>query len=202
MRTGPPADRQTGRGVGSKHRKTAPHNHQHNPQSANYWAPLTRQRYHKAHRPQRPSERSDPTQSANGRTGDCPGPRKETATRRNVTRGGGGGQPPSAYRPPRTPFGMPQRDRHSEGMPPRMPGHLVPLQRHAGPGGCPPYRPGLLQIAWSWTCAAATAVTCSSGRRKATSSPKRRPSSARVCRCATLRERVPRCALRGSQHRR
>ena len=33
------------------------------------------------------AERSDPTQHAKGRTGDCPGPRKETATRRNVTRG-------------------------------------------------------------------------------------------------------------------
>ena len=34
------------------------------------------------------AERSDPTQHAKGRTGDCPGPRKETTTRRNVTRGG------------------------------------------------------------------------------------------------------------------
>ena len=40
------------------------------------------------HRPQRPTERSDPTQHAKRRTGDCPGPRKETATRRTVTRGG------------------------------------------------------------------------------------------------------------------
>ena len=30
----------------------------------------------------------DPTQHAKGRTGDCPGARKETATRRNVTQGG------------------------------------------------------------------------------------------------------------------
>ena len=29
----------------------------------------------------------DPAQHAKGRTGDCPGPRKETTTRRNVTRG-------------------------------------------------------------------------------------------------------------------
>ena len=36
----------------------------------------------------RPTERSDPTQHAKGRTGDCPGPRKETTTRRNVTQGG------------------------------------------------------------------------------------------------------------------
>ena len=40
---------------------------------------------HKEHRPQRPSQRSDPTQHAKGRAGDCPGPRKESATRRNVT---------------------------------------------------------------------------------------------------------------------
>ena len=36
-----------------------------------------------------PSERSDPTQHAKGRMGDRPGPRKGTATRRNVTRGVG-----------------------------------------------------------------------------------------------------------------
>ena len=46
------------------------------------------------HRPQRPTERSDPTQHAEGRPGDCPGPRKETATRRNVPRGWGGVDPP------------------------------------------------------------------------------------------------------------
>ena len=90
-----------------------PRNHQHHPQYPNYWAPLTRKRHippHPAqpqhtnrwaprtqkrhqqeHRPQRPTERNDPTQHAKGRTGDCPGPRKGTTTRRNVTRGGGGG---------------------------------------------------------------------------------------------------------------
>ena len=35
-----------------------------------------------------PVERSNPTQHAKGRTGDCSGPRKETTTRRNVTQGG------------------------------------------------------------------------------------------------------------------
>ena len=30
-------------------------------------------------------------QHAEGRTGDCPGPRKGATTRRNVTQGGGGG---------------------------------------------------------------------------------------------------------------
>ena len=74
---------------GSRHRKTAPATTSTTPS-----APITptRQRHHKAHRPQRPTERSDPTQHAKGRTGDCPGPRKGTATRRNVTQGGGGGQ--------------------------------------------------------------------------------------------------------------
>ena len=43
-------------------------------------------------RPQRPTESSDPMQHAKGRTGDCPGPRKETTTRRNVTQGGRGFQ--------------------------------------------------------------------------------------------------------------
>ena len=60
------------------------------PQHTNDWAPRTRKRHQQEHRPQRPTERSDPTQHAKGRTGDCPGPRKETTTRRNVTQGGGG----------------------------------------------------------------------------------------------------------------
>ena len=34
-----------------------------------------------------PTESSDPTQHAKGRTSDCPGPRKDTTTRRNVTQG-------------------------------------------------------------------------------------------------------------------
>ena len=90
--------------------KRPPGNNQHNPQYANYWAPLTHKRHippHSAqpqhtnywaprtrkqhqqeHRPQRPSERSDPTQHAKGRPGECPGPRKRTTTRRNVTQGG------------------------------------------------------------------------------------------------------------------
>ena len=57
------------------------------PQHTNYWAPRTRKRHQQEHRPQRPSECSAPTQHAKGRTGDCPGPRKEATTRRNVTRG-------------------------------------------------------------------------------------------------------------------
>ena len=55
---------------------------------SNHWAPRTRKRHLQEHRPQRPSESSDPTQHAKGRTGDYPGPHKETTTRRNVTRGG------------------------------------------------------------------------------------------------------------------
>ena len=49
----------------------------------------TRKRHQQEHWPQRPTECSDPTQHAKGRTGDCPGPRKGATTRRTVTRGGG-----------------------------------------------------------------------------------------------------------------
>ena len=58
------------------------------------WAPRTRKRHQQEHRPQRPTERSDPTQHAKGRTGDCPGPRKGATTRRTVTQGGGTSPPP------------------------------------------------------------------------------------------------------------
>ena len=67
-------------------RHTMPHSAQ--PQHTNYWAPRPRKRHQQEHRPQRPTERSDPTQHAKGRTGDCPGPRKGATTRRNVTQGG------------------------------------------------------------------------------------------------------------------
>ena len=97
---------------GRQKQSNDPGNNQHNPQYANYWAPLThkrhpphpaqprhtndwaprtRKRHQQEHRPQRPTERSDPTQHAKGRTGDCPGPRKGATTRRNVTQGVGGG---------------------------------------------------------------------------------------------------------------
>ena len=74
-------------------------------QHTNYWAPRTRKRHQQEHRPQRPTKRSDPTQHANGRTGDCPGPRKGATTRRNVTEGGGGGAagPWDTNSPPRPP---------------------------------------------------------------------------------------------------
>ena len=68
-------------------RHILPHSAQ--PQHTNYWAPRTRKRHQQEHRPQRPTERSDPTQHAKGRAGDRPGPRKGATTRRNVTRGGG-----------------------------------------------------------------------------------------------------------------
>ena len=96
---------------GQQKQSNDPGNNQHNPQYANYWAPLThkrhipphsaqprhtnhwaprtRKRHRQEHRPQRPTESSDLTQHAKGRTGDCPGPRKGTATGRNVTQGGG-----------------------------------------------------------------------------------------------------------------
>ena len=43
---------------------------------------------HPFRRLQRPTESSDLTQHAKGRTGDRPGPRKGATTRRNVTQGG------------------------------------------------------------------------------------------------------------------
>ena len=61
--------------------------HPAQPQHTNHWAPRTRKRHQQEHRLQRPTERSDPTHCAKGRTDDCPGPCKETTTRRNVTRG-------------------------------------------------------------------------------------------------------------------
>ena len=62
--------------------------HPAQPRHTNYWAPRTRKRHQQEHRPQRPTESSNPTQHAKGRAGDCPGPRNETTTRRNVTQGG------------------------------------------------------------------------------------------------------------------
>ena len=59
------------------------------PQYTDHWAPRTRKRHQQEHRMQRPTESSNLTQHAKGRTGDCSGPRKETTTRRNVTQGGG-----------------------------------------------------------------------------------------------------------------
>ena len=82
----------------TRRRHTIPHPAQ--PQHTNHWAPGTRKRHQQEHRPQRPTERSDPTQHAKGRAGDCPGPRKGATTRRTVTqglggsRGGGGGGNP------------------------------------------------------------------------------------------------------------
>ena len=78
--------------------------HSAQPLHTNHWAPRTRKRHQQERRPQRPSERSDPTQHAKGRMGDCPGPRKGTATRRNVTQGGGRpglARAPNNPRPPR-----------------------------------------------------------------------------------------------------
>ena len=75
----------------TRKRHIPPHSAQ--PQHTNYWAPRTQTRHQQEHRPQRPTERSDPTQHAKGRTGDCPGLRKGTTTGWNVTQGGGGRLP-------------------------------------------------------------------------------------------------------------
>ena len=81
--------------LGAANAQILPHSAQ--PDHTNHGAPRTRKRYQQEHQPQRPTERSDPTQHAEGRKGDCPGPRKETTTRRNVTQGGwvGGSRPPT-----------------------------------------------------------------------------------------------------------
>ena len=70
----------------TRKRHTMPHSAQS--QHTKYWAPRTRKQHQQEHRLQRPTERSNPTQHAKGRTGECPGPRKGATTRRNVTQGG------------------------------------------------------------------------------------------------------------------
>ena len=87
----------------TRKRHTMPHSAQ--PQHTNYWAPRTRKRHQQEHRPQRPTESSNLTQHAEGRTGDCPGPREGTTTRRNVTQGGKGAAPSAG----RLPYSPPQR---------------------------------------------------------------------------------------------
>ena len=63
--------------------------HPAQPQHTNDGAPRTRKRHQQEHRPQQPTERSDPTQHAKGRAGDCPGPHKETTQPDGVSHGGG-----------------------------------------------------------------------------------------------------------------
>ena len=86
--------------VGSENRQTPPQQPAQ-PRHTNYWAPLThkrhlpqpaqprytndgapqtRKQHQQEHRPQQPTKRSDLTQHAKGRMGDCPRPRKQTAT--------------------------------------------------------------------------------------------------------------------------
>ena len=84
----------------TRKRHILPHSAQS--QHTNYWAPRTRKQHQQEHRPQRPTESSNPTQHAKGRTGDRPGPRKETTTRRNVTQGRGRGVGMGAVLKPRT----------------------------------------------------------------------------------------------------
>ena len=66
------------RGVGSENRETTPATTSTAP------VPTTGLPY-PGNDTTRNTGRSDPTQHAEGRTGDCPRPRKETATRQNVT---------------------------------------------------------------------------------------------------------------------
>ena len=83
----------------TRKRHTMPHSAQ--PQHTNYWAPRTRKRHQQEHRPQRPTESSNRTQHAKGRTGDCPGPVKKQQPDGMSHRGGGGqGRSLYAYPPP------------------------------------------------------------------------------------------------------
>ena len=122
----------------TRKRHTMPHSVQ--PQHTNDGAPRTRKRHQQEHRPQRPTERSDPTQHAKGRTGDCPGPRKGATTRRNVTRGGGG---TNASAPPqRVPHGRTRALPVSSA--PRSPASRPPPRRspaRRSTGPRPPARP-------------------------------------------------------------
>ena len=76
-----------GGGFGPTHKQHPPQPAQ--PRHTNDAALRTRKQHQQERKPQQPTKRSDPMQHAKGRTGDCPGPRKETAPRRNVTQGGG-----------------------------------------------------------------------------------------------------------------
>ena len=51
--------------------------HPAQPQHTNHWSQRTQKRHQHEHRPQRPTESSDPTQHAERRTGDCPCPVKK-----------------------------------------------------------------------------------------------------------------------------
>ena len=126
----------------TRKRHTMPHSAQ--PQHTNHWAPQTRQRHQQEHQPQRPTESSDPTQQAKGRTGDCPGPRKETTTRRNVTQGGR----PGHLR------GCPSTGGHARGPPPPPAPPAAPQQCPRISSGCEGQR-----SAGGSPCAAVTSTT-------------------------------------------
>ena len=126
--------------------------HSAQPQHTNDWAPRTRKRHQQEHRPQRPTERSDPAQHAKGRTGDCPGPRKGAATRRNVTRGGGGGAlcETSAVLGPFPPMAMAS---WATPPPPAPPGHrpktrLCAHNRPPSSGPCDTFAGGTVFLMW------------------------------------------------------
>ena len=116
------------------------------PQHTSDGALRTRKRHQQEHRPQRPTERSDPTQHAKGRTGDCSGPRKGTTTRRTVTQGGtgltlGGGITKGAGGSTRdAPTGLPQYRR---------------AWTHPHPMPSPPlcHRPLLFEVMCLWAAA-------------------------------------------------
>ena len=133
--------------------RTMPHSEQS--QHTNYWAPRTRKRHQQEHRPQRPTERSDPTQHAKGRAGDCPGPRKGATTRRNIVQGVSDLRALGAAR--RTPVRL--LSRHmccavsqaplERAFPPQRPWSSA-LRQSVSPGAWPPHRPSLSHSPRLW----------------------------------------------------
>ena len=151
-----PLHRRNGWSSGQRRKRHIPP-HPAQPRHTDHWAPRTRKRRQQEHRPQRPTERSDPTQHAKGRTGDCPGPRKETTTRRTVTRGGGGvgRTPPLILRSPLHPAEWLVQRSDSRGASERSASTMAlvqpphprpPPSRFTKPHQCPP--PPETPVAW------------------------------------------------------
>ena len=121
---------------GQQKQSNDPGNNQHSPNTPTTGLRERGNEHQQEHRPQRPTESSDPTQHAKGRTGDCPGPRKETTTQENVTRGDrrrlslreSGGVSGRRVDPPRPPL---TRPRPHQSNPPSC--TTLHLQSHQAP---------------------------------------------------------------------
>ena len=78
------------RGVGSSGQETTPAASSTTP-VRRPGAPRMQKRHQREHRPQRPTQRSDPTQHAKGRAGDWPGPQRKVTQGGMILLTGGGG---------------------------------------------------------------------------------------------------------------